>query len=76
MTKKISVILLSLTMVVFLAGCGGNSTEKADGANTPAVEKTHSEHPTADKQSSEHPKAEHPKSEHPKADDSKSDHPK
>ena len=72
MSKLLSALVLSLMMVIFLAGCGGDGAEKAgDGAKTEAVDKAHADHPKAD-----HPEGDHPKSDHPKSDEKKSDHPK
>jgi len=75
MSKILSASVLSLMMVLLLAGCGGE-----DGADAAAEtsDKAAAEHPVAEKAASEHPTPEHPHSaetDSVKAEHSKSDHP-
>jgi hypothetical protein len=70
MSRKTSAIVLSLMLVLLLAGCGDNTEKADDAAPAGTTEEVKSEHPKA-----EHPhggeadsvavKSEHPKSEHP-----------
>jgi len=72
MSKILSASVLSLMMVLLLAGCGGE-----DGA-AETSDKAAAEHPVAEKAASEHPTPEHPHSaetDSVKAEHSKSDHP-
>jgi hypothetical protein len=78
MSKILRATVLSLMLVLLLAGCGGGdgADQAEDATQTEAADKA-----TADQPASEHPDSEHPAGEHPAADEpdsaqAKADHPK
>jgi len=82
MSKILRATVLSLMLVLLLAGCGGgDGTDQAeDAAQTDAAEQTTTDQPASDQPASEHPTSEHPAGEHPTADkpdsaQTKADHP-
>ncbi len=83
MSKILRATVLSLMLVLMLAGCGGgDGAEQAeDATKADAAEQTTTENPTSEHPDSEHPTSEHPAGEHPAADEpdtaqAKADHPK
>ncbi len=70
MFKAISAVLISVLLLVFLAGCG--QSDQPAKPQPPAK----TEQPKAAPAKPEQPKAEPAKPEHPKADPTKPDHPK
>lgn len=79
MSKVTLATVLSLMLVLLLAGCGGDYNDKAteakDAPEAGAAKQAGSEHPKG-----EHPKAEHPAGDHPDSakahgEQPKSDHP-
>ena len=73
MSKILRATVLSLMLVLMLAGCGGgDGAEQAeDATKADAAEQTTTENPT-----SEHPAGEHPAADEPDTAQAKADHPK
>jgi len=73
MSKILRATVLSLMLVLMLAGCGGgDGAEQAeDATKTDAAEQATTDQPT-----SEHPAGEHPAADEPDTAQTKADHPK
>jgi len=77
MSKILRATVLSLMLVLLLAGCGGgDGTDQAeDAAQTDAADQTTTDQPASEHPTSEHPTGEHPTTDKPDSAQTKADHP-